>query len=93
MTDVGTAKRGVRKKQRGVVVSKIGDKSIGVVVERRKQHKRYGKIIKHSKKFHVHDEKNEARIGDKVLIVETRPLSHLKRWRLIEIIAKIEEAT
>ena len=85
MSDVEIKKRGMRKKQKGVVVSKSGDKTVVVLVERKKQHPLYKKFVRQSKKFYVHDEKNEAKIGDRVCIVETRPLSHLKRWRLTEI--------
>lgn len=80
--------RALRKQRKGIVISKSGDKSIVVVVERRKQHPLYGKIIKQSSKFHAHDEKNVANIGDTVVIMETRPISRLKRWRLIEVTEK-----
>jgi small subunit ribosomal protein S17 len=72
----------------GVVVSDKMDKSIVVEITRRYQHSMYGKYIKRSKKFHVHDETNQCRVGDRVLIEETRPLSRLKRWRVKEIIEK-----
>ncbi len=75
----------------GVVVSKVGDKSIGVLVQRLKQHRRYKKYIRVSKKFIAHDERNEAQIGDKVMIVESRPLSATKRWRLSKIVEKSVE--
>lgn len=88
MDDIQVKKRGVRKKREGFAVSKSGNKSIVVMIEQRKQHPVYGKVIRQFKKLHVHDEKNEARVGDKVRIVETRPLSRLKRWRLVEIIGK-----
>jgi small subunit ribosomal protein S17 len=80
--------RGSRKTQVGVVVSDKMDKSIVVEITRRYQHSMYGKYIKRSKKFHVHDETNQCRVGDRVLIEETRPLSRLKRWRVKEIIEK-----
>ena len=80
------SKRGVRKEREGVVVSDAMDKSIVVRVERRIRHKLYGKEMKRHKKYHAHDEKNEARKGDVVRISETRPLSKLKRWRLVEIV-------
>jgi small subunit ribosomal protein S17 len=80
--------RGTRKTRIGVVVSNKMDKSCVVEITRRYQHSVYGKYIKRSKKFHVHDERNECRIGDRVLIEETRPLSKLKRWRLKEIVEK-----
>ena len=80
--------RGNRKERVGVVVSDVQDKTIVVKVERRTAHPRYHKIVKVSKKFTAHDEKNEARNGDTVRIVETRPLSRNKRWRLVEIISR-----
>ncbi|MBQ7695486.1 MAG: 30S ribosomal protein S17 [Lentisphaeria bacterium] len=82
------AVRGNRKERVGVVVSDVQDKTIVVKVERRTAHPRYHKIVKVSKKFTAHDEKNEARSGDTVRIVETRPLSRNKRWRLVEIISR-----
>ncbi|MDP6522914.1 MAG: 30S ribosomal protein S17 [Kiritimatiellia bacterium] len=87
MADQTTATRGVRKRRQGRVATKSGDKSIVVLVERRVQHPLYRKTIKKVKKFHVHDEKNVARIGDHVSIVETRPVSRLKRWRLLEVLS------
>jgi small subunit ribosomal protein S17 len=80
------AERGARQERRGVVVSNAMDKTIVVRVETRKAHARYEKIIRRSEKFHAHDEGNEANVGDVVRIVETRPLSRTKRWRLAEII-------
>ena len=80
--------RGNRKERVGIVVSDVQDKTIVVKVERRTAHPRYHKIVKVSKKFTAHDEKNEARKGDTVRIGETRPLSRNKRWRLIEIISR-----
>jgi small subunit ribosomal protein S17 len=64
------------------------DKTISVSVVRRVKHPIYGKFLKKTTKFHAHDEKNECTVGDRVLIMETRPLSKLKRWRLVEIIEK-----
>jgi len=78
-------KRGTRKSRKGVVTSKSGDKSIVVEVERRYHHPLYGKTLRDHRKFHVHDEENKAKVGDKVTITETRPLSRLKRWRLVSI--------
>ena len=77
-----------RKRVIGVVVSDKMDKTIVVKVERFVQHPRFKKYIKRSKKYYAHDERNEARIGDVVEIEETRPLSKLKRWRLIRIIER-----
>ena len=72
----------------GKVVSDASDKTVVVLVERRVPHKLYKKYITRSKKYHAHDAANEARIGDTVRISETRPLSKLKRWRLVEIVEK-----
>ncbi|KAA3618138.1 MAG: 30S ribosomal protein S17 [Calditrichaeota bacterium] len=80
--------RGRRKTRVGKVLSNKMDKSIVIGEERRVQHPIYGKFFRKTSKFMVHDEKNEANIGDKVLIMETRPLSRRKRWRLVEIIEK-----
>ncbi len=77
------------KKQRvGVVASNKSDKTITVVVERKLRHPIYGKFVKRSKKFHAHDDLNTCGIGDLVRIVESRPLSATKRWRLVEVIEK-----
>ncbi len=81
-------KRGIRKTRVGVVVSDKMDKSVVVLVERLVKHPLYKKYIKRSKKFHAHDERNECRVGDRVKIIETRPLSKTKRWRVVEIIEK-----
>lgn len=80
--------RKFRKERVGNVVSNKMEKTITVVVERKLKHPIYGKFMKSTKKFHAHDEKNECGIGDVVRIMETRPLSKLKRWRLVEIIEK-----
>lgn len=80
--------RNARKVYRGTVVSDKMDKTITVKVETKKTHSLYGKRVKYSKKFKAHDENNEARIGDKVVIMETRPLSATKRFRLVEIVEK-----
>ena len=77
-----------RKVYQGRVVSDKMDKTITVMVETKKTHPLYGKRVKYSKKFKAHDENNEARIGDKVVIMETRPLSATKRFRLVEIVEK-----
>lgn len=81
-----TQERGLRKTRVGEVVSDKGNKTIVVKVVTRVPHPRFRKIVKQSTKFYAHDEKNEARIGDRVTIAECRPLSRLKRWRLIEIL-------
>ena len=83
-----TVERGVRKERKGVVVSDKMDKTIVVQVTRRIRHPLYGKEMSQSRKFHAHDEANEAKIGDVVRIVESRPLSRLKRWRLLEIVER-----
>ncbi|MBM3410048.1 MAG: 30S ribosomal protein S17 [Bacteroidetes bacterium] len=80
--------RKFRKERVGNVVSNKMEKTITVVVERKLKHPIYGKFMKSTKKFHAHDEKNECGVGDVVRIMETRPLSKLKRWRLVEIIEK-----
>ncbi|MCD8316759.1 MAG: 30S ribosomal protein S17 [Eggerthellaceae bacterium] len=83
-----TEERNSRKVRQGVVVSDVNDKTIVVQVEARKPHPVYGKRITTTKKYHAHDENNEAGIGDVVQIMETRPLSKLKRWRLYRIVEK-----
>jgi small subunit ribosomal protein S17 len=83
----------VRKTRTGTVLSSKMDKTIVVSVERRKAHKLYGKIIRRSKKYYVHDEKNEALEGDFVRIQETRPISKLKSWRVVEVIRKSADNT
>ncbi len=80
--------RATRKVRTGKVVSNKMDKTAVVAVERTKRHPLYGKIIKRTKKYKVHDENNECSLGDKVKIMETRPLSKGKRWRLVEITEK-----
>lgn len=82
--------RNLRKTRVGVVVSNKMDKSISVKIERQLAHPIYGKAVKMSKKFMAHDEKNECNIGDLVRIMETRPLSKLKRWRLVEVLEKVK---
>ncbi len=80
--------RATRKVRIGVVSSNKMNKTITVKVERKIKHPIYGKFLKKSTSFHAHDEKNEAGIGDTVRIMETRPLSKTKRWRLVEVIEK-----
>jgi small subunit ribosomal protein S17 len=84
-------KRGNRKERVGEVVSNKMSKTIVVKVERRFPHAQYKKIVTAYNKFYAHDEKNEAKPGDKVRIIETRPLSKTKRWRLVEIVERGEE--
>lgn len=83
-----TQKRNLRKERIGVIVSDKMDKSIVVAVERKVKHPMYGKFVKRTSKFVAHDEKNESHVGDTVRIVETRPLSKTKNWRLVEIIER-----
>lgn len=80
--------RGHRKVREGRVCSAMGNKSIAVLIERRVRHPLLGKEMRVSKKVHAHDENNEANIGDVVRVMETRPVSKLKRWRLVEVISK-----
>jgi small subunit ribosomal protein S17 len=82
--------RNLRKTKVGVVSSNKMDKSITVTVERKVKHPLYGKFVKKSTKFHAHDEKNECSIGDTVKIMETRPISKTKRWRMVEVIEKVK---
>jgi small subunit ribosomal protein S17 len=82
--------RNLRKTRNGVVTSNKMEKTITVAVERKVQHPIYGKFVKKTTKFHAHDEKNECSIGDVVKIMETRPLSKTKRWRLVEVVEKVK---
>ena len=83
-----TEKRNARKVVTGTVVSISGDKSITVKIDYRKRHPKYGMMMTISKKLHAHDEKNECGVGDLVTVMETRPLSKTKRWRLVEIVER-----
>lgn len=80
--------RNLRKERVGVVTSNKMNKSVVVTVETKIMHPKYGKYVKHSKKFMAHDENQECGIGDTVKIMETRPMSKLKRWRMVEILEK-----
>ena len=80
--------RNKRKEIQGKVVSDKRDKTITIIVERRIKHPLYGKVMKKSKKFQAHDENNEAGVGDIVRVMETRPLSKTKRWRLLNVVEK-----
>ena len=82
--------RNLRKERVGVVVSNKMDKSIVVAVARKEKHPIYGKFVKKTTKFVAHDEKNECSEGDTVRIMETRPLSKTKKWRLVEIVEKVK---
>lgn len=81
-------KRNLRKVRQGVVVSSTNDKTIVVMIEERKSHPIYKKMMITTKKLHAHDEKNEAEIGDTVQVMETRPISKQKHWRLLKIVEK-----
>ena len=83
-----TEERNLRKTRVGTVVSNKMDKTVVVAIEDNVKHPVYGKIIKHTLKLHAHDEENVCNVGDKVEIMETRPLSKTKRWRLVSIIEK-----
>ena len=83
-----TENRNARKLRTGIVVSISGNKSVTVKIDYRKHHPKYGKMMTISKKLHVHDENNECGTGDKVTVMETRPLSKTKRWRLVEIVER-----
>ena len=80
--------RNLRKERIGIVTSDKMDKTITVAVERREKHPIYGKFVKKTKKFMAHDENNDCNVGDKVRIMEIRPMSKNKRWRLVEIIER-----
>ena len=82
--------RNLRKERVGVVSSNKMDKTITVAVKYKEKHPIYGKFVSKTKKYHAHDDKNDCNIGDTVRIMETRPLSKLKRWRLVEIIERVK---
>ncbi len=86
-SDVSKA-RGRRKVRTGVVVSDAMDKTVVVRISTQVKHPLYGKIVRRSTKLHAHDEQNDAHVGDTVRIVETRPLSKQKRWRLVDVIER-----
>jgi len=80
--------RNLRKEKVGVIFSNKMDKSVTVAVKWKEKHPMYGKFVNRTKKFHAHDEKNDCNIGDTVRIMETRPLSKTKRWRVVEILER-----
>jgi small subunit ribosomal protein S17 len=82
--------RGERKMRTGVVVSDRMDKTVVVRVESRKAHRLYQKMVRRTSKLHAHDDSNQAKVGDVVRLMETRPLSKTKRWRVVEIVEKAE---
>ena len=83
-------KRNLRKERIGIVTSDKMDKSVVVAVERKVKHPKYGKFVKKTSKFVAHDEKNDCNIGDTVKIMESRPLSKIKNWRLVEVIERVK---
>lgn len=85
--EANTKERGMRKERVGVVVSDKMDKTIVVAVIRRVPHPKFRKIIKQTTKLYAEDSKSEAKVGDRVRVMETRPISKLKRWRLVEVLA------
>ena len=87
-TQLAAANRGARKTRTGEVISSSMNKTIVVRTVTRVPHPKFGKIVKQMKRFYVHDEQNQAKTGDTVRIMETRPLSKLKRWRLVEVVRK-----
>ncbi len=88
MSSVSTGQRTVRKTQVGFVSSRSGDKSIKVTIAYKTPHPLYHKVVNRQTVLHVHDEKNETKVGDKVEVMETRPISRLKRWRVIAVLQK-----
>ena len=84
----GTTERNARKVREGLVVSDKMDKTVVVTVEDRVKHALYGKVLRRTSKLKAHDEQNECGIGDRVLLMETRPLSATKRWRVVQILEK-----
>ena len=87
-TSTSTSARGTRKTRTGEVISSGMNKTIVVRTVTRVPHAKFGKIVKQMKKFYAHDEENKAKTGDTVRIMESRPLSKLKRWRLVEVVQK-----
>ena len=88
VTDEADEKRGFRKTREGLVISDKMEKTVVVAVEDRVKHPLYGKVLRRTSKLHAHDEASTAGIGDRVLLMETRPLSATKRWRVVEILEK-----
>ena len=90
-TTTETTERGLPKFREGIVVSDKMDKTVVVAITRQMKHSQYGKYVKKTTKHFAHDEKNECGIGDKVKIVETRPLSKKKRWKIVSVLVKSED--
>ena len=88
MSEQNDAKRSARKVREGIVVSDKMDKTVVVAVEQRVKHPLYGKVMTKSERLKAHDEGNEAGVGDRVRVMETRPTSATKRWRLVEVLEK-----
>jgi small subunit ribosomal protein S17 len=88
VSTLGAARPNRRKVREGMVISSSGDKTAVVLVVERVRHAKYAKIVQRSKRLYVHDEENAAAVGDKVLIAETRPVSKLKRWRLVKVLER-----
>jgi small subunit ribosomal protein S17 len=88
MSEQGTVERGARKVREGLVVSDKMNKTVVVAVEDQVKHPLYGKVMRRTSKLKAHDEQNACGIGDRVLLMETRPLSATKRWRVVEILEK-----
>ena len=82
--------RNLRKERTGVVVSNKMEKSIVVAIKWKEKHPIYGKFVNKTKKYHAHDESNECNVGDTVLLMETRPLSKTKRWRVVKIVERVK---
>ncbi len=88
MSTPGSSSRNARKTLLGFVTSRSGDKSVKVTIAYKTPHPLYHKVINRKTVVHVHDEKNEVRVGDRVRIMETRPISRLKRWRIVEVVER-----
>ena len=88
MTEVASTVRSARKMREGVVVSSKMDKTIVISIVERVRHPTYAKFVQRTKKLYAHDEANDAKVGDRVRVMETRPLSKLKRWRLVEVLER-----
>jgi small subunit ribosomal protein S17 len=88
MTEVVSTVRSARKVREGVVVSSKMDKTIVISIVERVRHPKYAKFVQRTKKLYAHDEANDAQVGDRVRVMETRPMSKLKRWRLVEVVER-----
>jgi small subunit ribosomal protein S17 len=88
MTEVVSTVRSARKVREGVVVSNKMDRTIVISIVERVRHPKYAKFVQRTKKLYAHDEANDAQVGDRVRVMETRPMSKLKRWRLVEVLER-----